>query len=208
MIIDTDKVEKTVAILTLHGRLDTVNAPLLERKIKQIGDDISELVLDFAELEYISSMGLRVLLQTHKSMKEKKKRLVVKNMRESVREVFEMTGFVNLMVREEKFVVIRRDESGCIILSFIGEMRNENVQSVVKELTEIKEQKPQSDNQNPGDMVILDMEKLNYISPSALRTLEQSVTDITREGRKLRIRNVSGDVRAALEDDVLRKLVE
>lgn len=96
MIIDTETVEKTT-VLTLRGRLDTVNAPQLEQAIKQMGDDISELVLDFADIEYISSMGLRVLLQTHRAMKGKNKRFMVRNMRESVREVFEMTGFAGII---------------------------------------------------------------------------------------------------------------
>ena len=102
MIIDTDNADKAVTKLTLHGRLDTVNAPLLEQTIKQVGDDVSELILDFTELEYISSLGLRVLLLAQKSMKEKKKRMVIKNMGESVREIFEMTGIINLMIIEDK----------------------------------------------------------------------------------------------------------
>jgi len=99
MDIGQERVGKSAVVLTLNGRLDTVNAPLLESKIKE-QEDITELELDFKGVTYISSMGLRVLLQAKKEMKAEGVRMSIKNMRDSVREIFEMTGFLNLMAQE------------------------------------------------------------------------------------------------------------
>jgi anti-anti-sigma factor len=100
MNIEQEKTGDTTAVLTLNGRLDTVNAPLLESKIKE-QENITELTLDFKGVNYISSMGLRVLLQAKKTMKAGGGRMSIINMRDSVREIFEMTGFLNLMERED-----------------------------------------------------------------------------------------------------------
>jgi anti-sigma B factor antagonist len=97
MTIDHERKNKTTVVLTLTGRLDTVSSPLLEQKIKQWGEDVREIILDFAELSYISSMGLRVLLHAKKEMKQEGRQLTIKNMGASIRDVFEMTGFLQFM---------------------------------------------------------------------------------------------------------------
>ena len=101
MDIEQERIGKSTVALTLNGRLDTVNAPLLGSKIEE-QEDITELELDFKGVTYISSMGLRVLLQAKKTMKTRGVRMSIKNMRDSVREIFEMTGFLNLMMKEEQ----------------------------------------------------------------------------------------------------------
>ena len=201
MTIDANKSDKTTAILTLSGRLDTANATLLERKIKQFVDEVSDLILDFAELEYISSMGLRVLLQTQKTMKQSNRRMVIKNMKEAVREVFEMTGFINLMVQDERFVMIRKDEAGSVVLSLNGDMKPEDVPSVSKELSEIRIQK----NHTPVT-VVLDMANLYHIFPNVLKHLNQAIDDTAWDGRKLELRNVSGDLKKVFADEKMEYL--
>ena len=227
MTIDTDKTGMTTVTLALSGRLDAANAPLLERKIKQWGDEITEFIFDFSGLEYISSMGLRILLQTQKAMNEKNGRLVIKNMREPVREVFEMTGFLKLMVLEEKFVAVRRDEPGCVVLFFNGEMKNENVADVAKELREIKEQKSHKtitketirsddvseivgEGANAAESVtlILDMEKLRFISPGALKNLKETIAETAWDKRTIEIRNAPPGVKDYLEDEDIGELLE
>ena len=84
----------TALTLTVSGRLDTLTAPMLEREIKASCGDITELTLDFQELPYISSAGLRVVLGAHKAMKGN---LVVKNVNEVVMEVFDVTGFSDIL---------------------------------------------------------------------------------------------------------------
>jgi len=196
MTIEHARIGKSTVTLTLTGRLDTANAPLLEQKIKQWGEDITELELDFSALEYISSMGLRVLLQAKKAFKEKGRQLVIKNMGDSIREVFQMTGFLHLMVQEEKFVVIRKNEQETIVLLLNGQMESENVDVVAEELRAIK----QAHYAKDGPVsVILDMENLSYISTPACKQLRQAVDETKWIGRKLHTRNVSVDMEAALK---------
>ena len=78
------------------GRLDTSTAPVLEEEISKSIGEINKLVLDFAQLEYISSAGLRVLLKSQKTM-SKQGRMVVANASETIKEVFELTGFMDIL---------------------------------------------------------------------------------------------------------------
>ena len=83
--------------IKLIGRLDTTTAPAFDEKIK--GETIDEdlVILDFTELEYISSAGLRVLLATKKMLDSKGKKLEIHNINNVVKEVFNVTGFKNVL---------------------------------------------------------------------------------------------------------------
>ncbi|MCR4788294.1 MAG: STAS domain-containing protein [Lachnospiraceae bacterium] len=85
--------------IALEGRLDTVTAPELEEVVKTSLDGIGSLVFDFSKLEYISSAGLRVLLSAQKVM-NKQGSMVVKNVSEEVAEIFEVTGFSDILTVE------------------------------------------------------------------------------------------------------------
>lgn len=85
--------------LTLEGRLDTVTAPKLETEIKTSIEGIELLSLDFAKLEYISSAGLRVILSAQKIMNVQGK-MVLKNVNAAVNEIFEVTGFSEILTIE------------------------------------------------------------------------------------------------------------
>ncbi|MCR5686813.1 MAG: STAS domain-containing protein [Lachnospiraceae bacterium] len=85
--------ELTVA---LEGRLDTTTAPQLEEELSGLLDDVKKLVFDFAKLEYISSAGLRVLLAGQKRM-NKQGTMVVRNVADEIKEIFEVTGFTEIL---------------------------------------------------------------------------------------------------------------
>lgn len=85
--------------LALEGRLDTTTAPQLEAELKQSVNGVTELALDFAGLEYLSSAGLRVLLSAQKVM-NKQGTMVIKNVNETIMEIFEVTGFVDILTIE------------------------------------------------------------------------------------------------------------
>lgn len=89
--------EKT--IIEIVGRLDTITSPVLEKTINNDIEGTKNLVFDFKYLEYISSAGLRVLLSTQKKM-QKIGSMKVTNVCEEVMEVFEMTGFTDILVIE------------------------------------------------------------------------------------------------------------
>lgn len=87
----------TSLTVTVSGRLDTLTAPALEQELKTSLDGVTQLVLDFKNLEYISSAGLRVLLGAHKAMKGN---LIVKNANQALMEVFDITGFADILTIE------------------------------------------------------------------------------------------------------------
>lgn len=86
-------------ILELTGRLDTTTAPILEKTIDECLKQTKNLVLEFKNLEYISSAGLRVLLITQKKI-NKKGSMKVRNVSETIMDIFEMTGFADILVIE------------------------------------------------------------------------------------------------------------
>ena len=81
------------------GRLDTTTAPELEKEIMDSVAGVTKLVLDFEALEYLSSAGLRVLLQAQKTM-NKQGEMVVRNVNETIAEIFEVTGFSDVLTIE------------------------------------------------------------------------------------------------------------
>ncbi|SDB05378.1 STAS domain-containing protein [Eubacterium oxidoreducens] len=82
--------------IDIDGRLDTTTAPQLEKELGEQLNGVTELVFDLEKLEYISSAGLRVLLSAQKTM-NKQGKMVVKNANEAVMEIFDVTGFVDIL---------------------------------------------------------------------------------------------------------------
>ena len=83
--------------LKLSGRLDTSTAPQLEAVTKALPDSISVLALEFTGLEYLSSAGLRVILAAQKMMNARKGKMTVENVNETIMEIFEATGFIDIL---------------------------------------------------------------------------------------------------------------
>ncbi len=96
-------IEKNLAgtelTVTITGRLDTTTAPQLEKEVKLNIVGVKKLILDFAELEYLSSAGLRVLLAVQKAM-NKQGEMIIKNVNETIKEIFEVTGFIDILTIE------------------------------------------------------------------------------------------------------------
>ena len=99
MLTINKTVENGKAILMLEGRLDTVTAPQMESAVKEVLPGITELTFNFERLEYISSAGLRVLLSAQKAMNAQGK-MTVTGVNESVMEIFEVTGFADILTIE------------------------------------------------------------------------------------------------------------
>ena len=92
----TEDKKLTVA---LEGRLDTTTSPELENSLRESLEGVEELVMDLEKLEYISSAGLRVLLSAQTLMM-KQGSMKVTNVNETVMEIFEVTGFVDILTIE------------------------------------------------------------------------------------------------------------
>lgn len=90
--------EGTKSLVTLTGRLDTTNAAQFQEDIKPLMDDQEpDIEFDCTEMEYTSSQGLRMFLMLQKTVNSRKGKLVMKNMQPKVKEVFDITGFSNII---------------------------------------------------------------------------------------------------------------
>lgn len=95
----TTQIQDNMLTVLLEGRLDTTTSPQLEEELNHSLNGIQKLVLDFEKLSYLSSAGLRVILATQKQM-NKQGTMVIKNVNETIMEVFEITGFVEILTIE------------------------------------------------------------------------------------------------------------
>lgn len=98
MTIDK-KLDGAKLTIALSGRLDTITAPQLEADLKNSLPGVKHLVLDFAELAYLSSAGLRVLLGAQKQM-NKQGDMLLRNVNDTISEIFEVTGFADILTIE------------------------------------------------------------------------------------------------------------
>lgn len=89
-------VNESTLNIALEGRMDSVTAPQLDEELKNSLGDCKELVIDFEKLDYLSSAGLRVLLSAQKVM-NKQGKMTICNVNPSIMEVFEVTGFVDIL---------------------------------------------------------------------------------------------------------------
>lgn len=90
--------DASILTISIEGRIDTTTAPELEKEIDAIAD-ITELVLDFSGVDYISSAGLRVILKAQKLMNQLGKMKLV-NVKDDVMDVFDITGFLDILTIE------------------------------------------------------------------------------------------------------------
>lgn len=96
MTIKFDRNDKRLTV-AVEGRLDTLTAPEFEEKLESALDSVEKLIFDFSELEYISSAGLRVLLAAVNETSTQGGEMTITNVRPEVMEVFEITGFADIL---------------------------------------------------------------------------------------------------------------
>jgi anti-sigma B factor antagonist len=85
--------------ISIEGRLDTSTAPQLESELKSSLDGVKDLIMEVSGMEYISSAGLRVLLSAQKTM-NKQGKMVIRGANDSVMEIFDVTGFIDILTIE------------------------------------------------------------------------------------------------------------
>ena len=96
----TTKREGSSLTITQAGRLDTTTAPQLEAELKRSADGINLLVFDFSALDYISSAGLRILLNMQKQM-NKQGTMIIRHVNNVIADIFDITGFADILTIEE-----------------------------------------------------------------------------------------------------------
>ena len=87
---------KTLTV-SLIGDLDTITSPNLEASLSESLEGIEHLVFDFSELNYISSAGLRVILATQENMNKQGKKMVIRNISDEIKKIFEVVGFIKFI---------------------------------------------------------------------------------------------------------------
>ena len=92
MTIDK-KVDGGLQVLTISGRLETATAPQLDAEVKAIAPEVKNLRIEMTDMEYVSSAGLRVLLTAQKTMNARQGRMELAGVNDSVKHVFDITGF-------------------------------------------------------------------------------------------------------------------
>ena len=93
----SEKKEKDITILAISGRLDTLSSGSLDEKLKELtNNNLNKIVIDFSELDFISSSGLRVLLTIAKKVKSTSGYLALSALKDHVKEVFDVAGFTML----------------------------------------------------------------------------------------------------------------
>ena len=85
--------------IAVEGSIDTLTAPDFEAKVLKALEGVKKLILDFAKVEYVSSAGLRTIILLNEKMEEKEG-MIIKNINDEVKDVFEMTGFDELLTIE------------------------------------------------------------------------------------------------------------
>ena len=88
---------KNELTITVEGRIDTITSQDLEKEINSEIDNFNSLIMDFTDLEYISSAGLRVLISTQKKLKANNTSFIIKNINDTIREIFRMSGFDKIL---------------------------------------------------------------------------------------------------------------
>lgn len=90
--------ESDIAVMSLRGRIDAISAPQLEERLGQwFEQDLTKLIFNLEGLEYISSAGLRVFLTTAKKMKARNGKFGMVGLRDNVKDVFTISGFISLI---------------------------------------------------------------------------------------------------------------
>ena len=91
------KQEGNTLTVKLDGRLDTNTAPVFQGEVEPLLENLSKLTLDFEKVDYVSSAGLRVLLTFEQKMEENKKPMELCHVNDMIRDVFEVTGFLDIL---------------------------------------------------------------------------------------------------------------
>lgn len=92
-------IEEEKAVIQVKGRLDSTTAPQLEEELNEVTNTCKDITLDFEALQYVSSAGLRVLLKTQKIMQAKGSMKII-HVNAEIMEVFELTGFLDILTIE------------------------------------------------------------------------------------------------------------
>ncbi|MDR2660201.1 MAG: anti-sigma factor antagonist [Spirochaetaceae bacterium] len=201
-IINEEK-QGSKVILFPTQRLDTTSSPELEEKIRNIlrnDKGINTLVIDLSKTTYISSLGLRVMLQGLKWMKNSGGQFFIQNINPQIESIFEMAGLMELLVREEKLVVLQKSEARArVVMSLEGKLSDETAGHFEEEIKLVAEKYAS---------IYLDCAHLSFISNNGYRSLTTVHNYILDKGGSLILQNLSDRVKQVISNEKLDKLFD
>jgi anti-sigma B factor antagonist len=163
-------------VISLKGKLDANTTELLEKRFDQIKDSTTDLSFDMSELKYISSAGLRVILTIMKEMKAKNGKFSVGHLNNEIRAIFNMVGFMDLFVRDEKyFIVVTEKSETKAVLKMFG---SPDMDAARDFRTHIRELQTEGINE-----FVLDMTEITSITPRFVETLSEIVKETDEKGK-------------------------
>ncbi|GMO23790.1 MAG: hypothetical protein Ta2B_03070 [Termitinemataceae bacterium] len=178
------KTEGTKVTLRISGKMDASSSPELEAEIKALSPIVKELIFDLADIEYISSIGLRNVLLAYKLIRSRGGRFNICNIPEQVRDIFEMSGFMNTFQRDEKLVVLQKNvDNDSAVIALLGVLNDETSATLETQLFSFKTKNLKS--------IALDCEKLESISGKGCNSLKNIQTVL---GSNIVLLNTNKDV--------------
>ncbi|MDR3324765.1 MAG: STAS domain-containing protein [Spirochaetaceae bacterium] len=193
-MIITERKEGQKYAIALEGRLDATTAPAFEEVFQRLNPIVMEFVLDLSALSYISSLGLRAILTLFKKMKARGGRLSVVNISDKVRPIFEMSGFIDTFVRDEKLVIIEKGRDGdALEYALQGTLDSLEESNLEPCLTRIKKEEGIR-------LALLDCAGLVEITPDGCRSLQSLKEGLAAKKRFLHLKNVSEPLARRIEE--------
>ncbi|GMO33670.1 MAG: hypothetical protein Ta2B_14090 [Termitinemataceae bacterium] len=129
----------TSVMFNVSEKLDASTSHELERNLSSLGRFVNLVVFDFKDLTYISSMGLRAVLLSYKMMEEREGRIVCRNIPDRIHKVFELSGFIDTITRDEKLAIIKRNiVENTAKYALVGELELDKADAFQQEWLAIK----------------------------------------------------------------------
>jgi len=170
-------------ILTLEGSLNINSSKHLERYVQRIDYRVQELHLDLRHLRYISSDGLRTIMLMLKTMRAKGGRLIIPAISEAVRDVFNLTGMIDVFLRDERLVILETERSpDRIVYTATGNMGVNTLSKIQSLLLDLE---------NSGAReVIIDCTKVTSVAPMVAQSLKYEVGRLASKGTQINLVNL------------------
>ncbi|GHV21543.1 hypothetical protein FACS189494_07080 [Spirochaetia bacterium] len=197
----TVKTSGTKSVFIFSGKLDAKSSHIVDLQLKKTPRFVDEIIFNFAALEYISSMGLRLVLKAYKMMEERGGKFTCSNIPDHIKHVFEISGFIGKIVADEKTAIIRNFVLGNAASFYIfGDLERDKALDF-KEQVEIL----------VGDGVTnlqVNCKGLNTISNDSYPVLTDIQKSVSKKDGSLALINISDQLKDDLSKSNLKVLLE
>jgi len=174
----------TKLTLSISGRLDAVGAARLQDYFERVRNGASSLILDFSSLDYISSTGLRTLLIMLKWMKGKGRTFRIAHLPEAIRDVFNVSGFINLFIQDDLSVIVQTEKtSRRSVYKLLGDI---NVEALFQIKILFQELETSALTE-----VVLDFSDVSSLCPNAMETFEGAKIKFKSRNKELVLQNLA-----------------